>query len=488
MNIKKHAFLVIYRIMLAAALIFAAGSILLALLAVPGNESRYVLEHSRLTKIGNVRYAGLLTDAGAVSPGDASDADVQEFYAEPVHKQEHREDTFSERLDDVNMMLATVLPNIFTRCKGVIRVEAGNVLDAGTLSEAAGQEVIPVTELSSIPTDDIGYYRVSLKIKNKLRSCIIIITDSQAPYISVERKTLWVGDDPVPEDFVSEASDGTELEFYYVTSPSCVSGGTTSFTIAATDRAGNTTAADVVCEVYEDTEPPVITGARDRHYYIGEDVLYKDGVTVEDNRDGSDVRLDIDISAVDPKTEGKYPVIYTATDSTGLTTVIEATFTFEYTKEDALHHQIDQLTQPIIDKIIKDGMTEREKAKAIYNWVRNSIGYVGYSDKSNLYQGALDGLRTRRGDCFTYAAVSKVLLTAAGIENVDIERKYSPRRPNGHHYWNMVKIDGNWYHFDTTPRVDHATFFLLTTDQLLKFSRNHYDSHLFDPEEYPKTP
>ena len=73
--------------------------------------------------------------------------------------------------------------------------------------------------------------------------------------------------------------------------------------------------------------PPVISGVADKTIIIGDAVLYKDGVSAEDDRDGT-VRFTVDSSAVNPVLVGDYTVIYTASDKAGNITSITAVYTF----------------------------------------------------------------------------------------------------------------------------------------------------------------
>ena len=62
------------------------------------------------------------------------------------------------------------------------------------------------------------------------------------------------------------------------------------------------------------------------------------------------------------------------------------------------------------------------------------------------------------------------------------------RATDNDHWWNLVYVDGEWLHFDTTPRRLGGDFCLLTTAQLLAYSNTHGNSHGFDPSQYPATP
>ncbi len=240
----------------------------------------------------------------------------------------------------------------------------------------------------------------------------------------------------------------------------------------------------------KDTEPPLISGVRDQTVYIGDTVSYKKDVTVTDNVD-KDVKLEVDSSAVNLKKAGTYSVTYSATDSSGNTATKKAAFKVaEKPKETSADTsgnkaQADKLADEVLSKIIKDGMSQKDKAKEIYHWTKSNIGYVDHSDKSDWVKGAIQGLSKGSGDCFVYFATAKELLTRAGIQNQDIIKV------DGHHYWNLVNCGSGWYHFDTTPRKgdnDFYSLFMLTDAQIKAYSSKHGKSHVWDASKYPATP
>lgn len=121
-----------------------------------------------------------------------------------------------------------------------------------------------------------------------------------------------------------------------------------------------------------------------------------------------------------------------------------------------MEEKLDAQVQKVLDSIITDGMTKLEQAKAVWSFTKNGISYTGSSDKSDWISGAYTGLTARRGDCFTYYAVSRALLTALGIDNLEV------RRVGGvsSHYWNLVNCGDGWYHFDATPRSGKMPYFV----------------------------
>lgn len=148
-----------------------------------------------------------------------------------------------------------------------------------------------------------------------------------------------------------------------------------------------------------------------------------------------------------------------------------------------LHRTCDQMADQILSGIINDAMDQRQKAEAIYNWVRGNLHYSGASATRDWVQEAYQGLRLRRGDCFTYYSVSQLLLSRAGIAGIEVVRS-----TDNHHYWNLVNIDGSWYHFDATPRRAGGYFFLWTDGQMEQYSRQHGGCFTFDRRLYPATP
>ncbi len=104
----------------------------------------------------------------------------------------------------------------------------------------------------------------------------------------------------------------------------------------------------------------------------------------------------------------------------------------------------------------------------------------------NYVEGAMSGLKTHAGNCYIYYAVSDVLLNRAGVPSMEVHRNV-PGRP---HYWNLVMVDGCWYHFDTCPHYQAYPIqsFLLTDAEVAAYSATCTDYYSFDTWAYPRTP
>lgn len=245
-----------------------------------------------------------------------------------------------------------------------------------------------------------------------------------------------------------------------------------------------------------DVTPPVINGVHELTVEAGGNISYKSGVSAYDDRDG-EIPFTVDNSAVNLNIPGDYPVIYSAADSAGNRAQEETILHVISTdppkapkqpapetpapempdRETAVYAMADE----ILGQIITAGMSQYQQAEAIYWWVHGNISYVDTSEKDDWVKAAYTGLSTRRGDCFVYASVSKAMLTRAGIPNMDIAKI-----PTGTlHYWNLIDIGEGWHHFDTTRRMDGATFFYLTDAELMEYSNAHNRSHAYDKSLYP---
>ena len=236
----------------------------------------------------------------------------------------------------------------------------------------------------------------------------------------------------------------------------------------------------------EDTQPPVISGVKDLTVAVGESLSYRTGVTVTDNVDET-VRLQVDSSGVNLSEPGEYQALYWAEDAAGNRAEVPVTVTVvaAVTVDDAdtgatedvvesgnveiTQDGVNELADEILAEVTTPGMSQREKALAIYNYVHNHIRYVGTSDKSSWLVGAYVGFTRGSGDCYNYFACSKALLTRAGIPNVDLTRVGG----NSRHYWQLVDVGSGYYHFDACPHPNSYPLysFLLTEEEVKAYTR-----------------
>lgn len=237
----------------------------------------------------------------------------------------------------------------------------------------------------------------------------------------------------------------------------------------------------------KDKKPPVITGwVKNRSIYNGEPCLvcytdkknsynFKKYVKAKDERRGK-VKLSVDTSKVNWNKDGIYKVWYTATDKAGNSRKTWAKI--QVTKPGRLESIADQVMAQISHK----SWSDTKKARAIYSYVKSHCTYTNSGSHSNWKAVAIEGFLYHSGDCFTYYAMARALLSRAGIPNLTVTRY--PLRSSSHHWWSLAYVNGGWYHLDTTPRARGGYFCLVTDAQLAAYRDS--GAFRFDSSKYPK--
>ena len=370
-----------------------------------------------------------------------------------------------------------------------LTAECGTTLDAlrdtlFTEMRAAGAD-LPTFDRSFDPSKFApGTYDVRLHGKYSTPTVTLTMVDTTPPKITAAPITAYVGHTLTPDKFVTEIIDATEVKLSFKETPDTSKAGTVSVTVIAEDAGGNKAEASASATIIADTAPPAIYGVKTIYAQQNGTVSYRSGVSAYDNADGN-VNVKIDASRVDVTKIGKYTVIYTATDKAGNTATQSAVVYVTGANQASVNLYADE----ILAVITTPGMTDRQKASAIYTWC---VGHLRYSTATahlmdKFIEAAYSGFTTHIGNCYTYYAVASALLTRAGIENMEIQRD----NPYAPHYWNLVKIDGNWYHLDTCPKWKSHPIktFLLTDWQVKQYSLYELEGYYsFDESLYPATP
>ncbi len=317
------------------------------------------------------------------------------------------------------------------------------------------------SDVSGVDTSTPGTYDLKILIDDKEYDVTLAVSDTTPPTGDPAEASTWKGEPLDPSVFVTGLKDATAVTVAYKTQPDFGTAGDQTVTLVLTDTSGNTSEVQSKLTVLADTEKPVISGVTDLSVFVGDTIAYRTGVTVTDNHDAT-VTLEIDNSGVDLTRPGAYPVVYSATDAAGNRAEVTATVTVAVKPAGVvtladLNAKIDE----IFAQILKPGMTDLDKMSAIFYYIADHINYTGTSDKSDWVKAAYFGITRGSGDCFNYFALAKGMLTRAGYETIPIERV--PAKT--HHFWNLVKYNGQWYHFDAMPNLKYYHFVcLLRTD------------------------
>ncbi len=366
-----------------------------------------------------------------------------------------------------------------------IRVELGSGLPEVSQVLLEGvQNGAYIDTSTSVDCNTVGEYTVVVRVDDSDYKVQVIVEDTLPPVLEVQSVTDYSVLKKVPEDFVVSCEDISGATIRFKQEPDFSLVGEQTVTIVAEDGHGNIKEKDAILTLFADEDAPVFLSHEDFMIYLGETVSYKSKVTITDNCEAG-LDLKVDATAVDLKAEGVYPVVYTATDAAGNSTTVTVNMTIKVYRadEEELYQRIDA----ILADLITEDMTQREKCKKIYNYIRSVVSYVSTSDKSDWITAALEGLNKGKGDCFVYFALSKAMLTCADIPNLDIERI---RVGDSMHFWNLVDLeDGHgWYHFDATPRKDKTVIFLWDDAKLKEYSDRSNGSHNYDRSLYPEIP
>lgn len=324
-----------------------------------------------------------------------------------------------------------------------------------------------LTEEADINLKKVGKTNLQLLFGNTVYTVTLKIKDTKKPTAYIINKETYQGKEIPASDFVRTVYDETQVEISYKKEPDFKKTGSQTITIILIDEGGNESEYKATLYVNKDTSAPVIT-AYDRTVYIGDNIRFTQDVTVKDNND-DDIEIRVDTDGFDKTKPGRYPVTFSAKDSSGNKAKKTVYFTLkEKVSEKVSQGVIDSAFVKLYDRIIDDDMTQTEKCRAIYDYIRKNIAYTGTSDKTDSEQEAYRGINTKGGDSFTYYSVARKLLTMADIDNKGLERANSDTS----HYWNLVEIDGIWYHFDTCPHYKDYPLdsFLLTDEEVKEYS------------------
>jgi hypothetical protein len=343
-----------------------------------------------------------------------------------------------------------------------------------------------ITDIQDLNINETGWHDIRLALNGAEFTATLKVTKTTPPVFLPVDVTIGKGQAVSPHDFVKEVEDSTPVTVFYKLGhePDIYTAGEQYVTVILEDKYGNSVESRSLLYVLPNRIPPIINGTRDLDLLLGGTAIYRQGVTAEDAF-GNPLEFTIE-NNVDLSTPGEYTATYIAVDGDGNRTEQTIKVTVLEIQEEMLNDKL----QAITDRIIREGMTQREMAEAIYIWVLSNVGYVSDAPKGSVYEGAFRALHYRSGDCFTYYAISEVLLTRVGIPNMRIERiEGTPTR----HYWNLVNADdAGWYHFDTTPvMIPGLNRFMFTQSKAEEYTRIMWaetrtrEYYTYDPSKYP---
>ncbi|WP_051541695.1 transglutaminase domain-containing protein [Clostridium lundense] len=190
------------------------------------------------------------------------------------------------------------------------------------------------------------------------------------------------------------------------------------------------------------------------------DELYN-AVNEDFNKGISDISIYIDNKSMNPLEiedviNGIFKEDYTGYYSIGNInydyTKVKITYPYNISKKDylSIRKNLENKADEVISKIIKKDMNDLQKEYAIHDYIVSNTAY----DYDNFIKGTVPNegyypfgiLMNGKGVCNGYALTMKMLLNKVGVECEKVDGTTS----EGEHAWNIVKINNNYYHVDTT--------------------------------------
>lgn len=240
-------------------------------------------------------------------------------------------------------------------------------------------------------------------------------------------------------------------------------------------------------EVYAASESiPIFTSFSQIENKLAQDLLDRK-TSISFRYKGSTANLEKQLkqvisAALDRDTYTKYIVDRYVYSWKGRTSSTRITVDIVYRETKAESAYVSQKAKQIVRDIINKDMNDHEKIKVIHDYVVQHLKYDYRLQRFTAYEG----LKIGEVVCQGYTLLTYKLLEEAGFKSKIVEGKAKGQL----HAWNLVKLDGQWYHMDTTwddPGDDKLfkggvkyTYYLKTDKQLSV-------DHTWNTKKYPAT-
>lgn len=157
-------------------------------------------------------------------------------------------------------------------------------------------------------------------------------------------------------------------------------------------------------------------------------------------------------------------------------------FQHEYLTNYEQERYVNGKVQAIV-KSIPSSLSDYEKVKYVNDWIVQNTQYGENSSSSphSAYAVAMEGV----GVCQGYALLAMKLLNELDISVMYIVGDVE----SGPHAWNLVQLDGQWYHMDVTwndPVPDRGS--KVRYDYFLKSDTHMNYDHTWIATDYPAAP
>ena len=392
---------------------------------------------------------------------------------------------------------ATVLLTIRDANENLVRevvIEAGSQIRIEDFFERCPEDARFVTDVSCIDTNVPAVYQLKVFYSDAFEKDVILrIEDHTAPK-GIALPKMQYASLRWPEasecvGYLVDLSGIAKIE-YQNGVPDYQLTGDYIVPVVVTDWYDNSTVIDVPFHVIDDHNAPVFYGIHDINIDNSENAVidYLNGVSLKDDYD-EDPFIMVDSSRVRIGQPGTYTVTYITKDVAGnvrrqdahvniKVPDLEDSFTGAGGAWDSVYYNETVVyAQALIDDELH-GDDDIETARNIFNWVHDHVTYETVSGTQTYEEAVYQAFTKHSGDCYGYYCTCKMLLDCAGIPNMMVLRY--PVTYNGH-YWNLVKLDGEWYHCDSTMFMNHPSVYFMKTDAQISDSRHSFNGDMLPP-------
>lgn len=138
------------------------------------------------------------------------------------------------------------------------------------------------------------------------------------------------------------------------------------------------------------------------------------------------------------------------------TSTLYLKYNFTTKKKEFFSKEIDNAVHFLFQPDKLKHLSHLEKVAYVYKWI---VSNTTYNEYSSFNQTIYSVLINRNSVCTGYAKTAQYLLGILEVESELVFGKFhADNSENGRHGWNIVKIDGDWYHVDfclADPSLKH---------------------------------
>jgi hypothetical protein len=153
-----------------------------------------------------------------------------------------------------------------------------------------------------------------------------------------------------------------------------------------------------------------------------------------------------------------------------------------------LLEEAQAIAKDVVSKLITADLSDYEKAKKLHDFIIETTRYDDYAYRFDLGDSRVHDFVgpfiDHNAVCSGYASAYRMLLNEAGLENyMVVGSGETVDSPSEDHAWNLVKINNQYYHIDTTWDDQDASalryrYFAISDAQIMK-------DHTWDVGLYP---